>query len=311
MPANLHALLVVVLALALDVAVGDPPSRLHPVAWIGRVLAAGRRALCRGRPAALMLSGAALTLFVMALAAGAGAAVASVAHGLGAAGFVLEGIALKLAVSPGGLARAARSVASALSRGELDTGRARLGLHLVSRPTASLDAGEVASGAIESVAENLTDALVAPIACFLVLGLPGAFAYRALNTADTMLGYREGALEYFGKFAARLDDVANLLPARLAALALVVAAGRRAPAAWAIMLRDRRRTASPNAGWTMSAMAGALGVTLVKPGAYRLGKGSPPDAVDIERGIRLMARAAILAVLVTLALAISIRSSIV
>lgn len=311
MPANLHLGLVVVLALALDLAFGDPPSRLHPVAWIGRVLAAGRRALCRGRPAALMLSGAALTLFVMALAAGGGAAITSVAHALGTGGLVLEAVALKLAVAPGGLARAARSIASALSRGEIETGRARLGRHLVSRPTATLDASEVASGAIESVAENLTDALVAPIACFLALGLPGAFAYRALNTADTMLGYRDGALEYFGKFAARLDDVANLLPARLAALALVVAAGRRAPAAWATMLRDRRRTASPNAGWTMSAMAGALGVTLVKPGAYRLGKGRLPDATDIERGIGLMARAAVLAVLTALALAASIRSSVV
>jgi adenosylcobinamide-phosphate synthase len=275
------------------------------------MLAAGRRALCRGRPAALLLSGAALTLFVMALAAGAGAAVASVAHALGVVGVVLEAMALKLAVAPGGLASAARSVASALSRGELDTARTRLGRHLVSRPTASLEAGEVASGAIESVAENLTDALVAPLACFLALGLPGAFAYRALNTADAMLGYRQGALEYFGKFAARLDDVANLLPARLAALTLVVAAGRHAPAAWKIAWRDRRRTASPNAGWTMAAMAGALGVGLVKPGVYRLGDGEPPNAADIERGIRLMARAAVLAVLATLALAVSVGCSVI
>jgi adenosylcobinamide-phosphate synthase len=263
---------------------------------MGRALAAGRRTLCRGRPAALLLSGTALTLFVMALAAGGGAAVATVAH------------ALESALSLRGLIRAARSVAAALSRGELDTARARLGVHLVSRPTATLDAGEVASGAIESVAENLTDALLAPIVSYLALGLPGALAYRALNTADAMLGYREGELEYFGKFAARLDDAANLLPARLAALALAAAAGLRAPAAWTIMVRDHRRTASPNAGWTMSAMAGALGVSLTKPGAYRLGEGRAPTAADIEHGVLLVARAAALSVIAVLSTLLIIKN---
>jgi len=292
----LHSALVVLLALALDLTAGDPPNRLHPVAWMGRALAAGRRALCRGRPAALLLGGAALTLSVMALAAGAGAAVTMVAHAVGIPGLALEAIALKTAVSPGGLVRAARSVAAALSRGELEAGRARLGWHLVSRPTGNLNADEVASGAIESVAENLTDALVAPLAFYLALGLPGALAYRALNTADAMLGYRQGALEHFGKFPARLDDAANLLPARLAALAIVIGAGIGAPGAWRIMIRDRRRTASPNAGWTMSAMAGALDVTLAKPGAYRLGIGRAPGAADIERSVHILARAAALSV---------------
>ena len=275
---------------------------------MGRALAAGRRTLCRGRPAALLLSGTALTLFVMALAAGGGAAVATVAHALGVAGLVLEAAALKSALSLRGLIRAARSVAAALSRGELDTARARLGVHLVSRPTATLDAGEVASGAIESVAENLTDALLAPIVSYLALGLPGALAYRALNTADAMLGYREGELEYFGKFAARLDDAANLVPARLAALALVAAAGLRAPAAWTIMVRDHRRTASPNAGWTMSAMAGALGVSLTKPDAYRLGEGRAPTAADIEHGVLLVARAAVLSVIAALSTLLIIKN---
>jgi adenosylcobinamide-phosphate synthase len=142
------------------------------------------------------------------------------------------------------------------------------------------------------VAENLTDALVAPVAFFLLLGLPGAFAYRAVNTTDTMLGYREGALEHFGKLAARLDDVANLLPARLAAVSIVAAAGARWAPAWRTLLRDHGRTASPNAGWTMSATAGALGVTLQKPGAYCLGDGAPPAPADVTRGIRLVRRAA-------------------
>lgn len=306
-PSPLHAGLVVALALALDLAVGDPPNRLHPVAWMGRALDAGRRLLCRGRPPALLLGGAALTLSVMALAAGGGAAIASAAAAIGAGGLVLESIALKSTLSPRGLARAARAVATALSRGDLDAGRVRLGRHLVSRPTATLSVEEVASGAIESVAENVTDAVLAPIVFYLALGLPGALAYRALNTADTMLGYRQGKLEHFGKIAARLDDVANLLPARLAALALVVAAGRRAPSAWATMIRDRHRTASPNAGWAMSAMAGALGRALAKPGAYRLGQGGLPNVADIETSIGIAARAVVFGVLACVAAAVSIQ----
>ena len=300
MPTALHATLVVLLAVVLDLALGDPPNRVHPVAWMGRALAAGRRALGHGGPIALLLGGAGLTLGLMAIAAGAGAAVAALAGMLGPSGVALEAVALKSTLSLRDLARAARSVAAALERGDLDDARGRLGFHLVSRPTATLDAGQVASGAVESVAENLTDALVAPVVFFLLFGLPGALAYRALNTADTMLGYREGALEYFGKIAARLDDLANLVPARLAALAIVAAAGVRAPAAWSAMARDHVRTASPNAGWTMSAMAGALGVTLEKASTYRLGQGRAPGAADVERSVRLMTRAAVLALLASL-----------
>jgi adenosylcobinamide-phosphate synthase len=307
MPASLRAGLVILLAIALDLALGDPPNPLHPVAWIGGLLGRGRRWLCRGGSTALLVNGAALTLTVTALTAGAGIAVAGLASALGPGGLVLEAVALKSTVSVYGLVAAARSVASALERGDLDAARARLGFHLVSRPTATLDAGQVASGAIESIAENLTDALVAPLLFFVLLGLPGALAYRTLNTADTMLGYREGALEYFGKVAAHLDDVANLLPARLAALALVSAAGRAAPAAWSVMMRDRVRTASPNAGWTMSAMAGALGVTLAKPGAYRLGAGRTPMPADIARGIRLLRRATAVSILVLLTVEIAVR----
>jgi adenosylcobinamide-phosphate synthase len=293
---GVHAAVVVVIAVALDLLLGDPPNRMHPVAWCGRMLSAGRARLCHGGRARLLLGGAALTIGVMLVAGAAGALVAALGAALGPAGLVLEAVGLKTTISPRGLVRAARSVARALERGDLDGARAGLGWHLVSRPTATLDAGQVASGAIESVAENLTDALVAPVVFFLAFGLPGALAYRALNTADTMLGYREGALEYFGKVAARLDDVANLVPARLAALAIVMTAGPASPSAWLAMARDHARTASPNAGWTMAAMAGALHVTLEKPAAYRLGRGPMPVPADIERSIALANRAAVLTI---------------
>jgi adenosylcobinamide-phosphate synthase len=291
----LHAVAVVLLAIALDLALGDPPNRWHPVAWMGRVLAGGRARWCHGSPLALLVRGGALTLGVVALAALGGAAITLLAGALGVAGVALEAIALKSTLALRGLAQAARDVATALAAGELDRARQRVGFHLVSRATASLDASQVASAAIESVAENLADSFVAPLLFYLVLGLPGAFAYRALNTADTMLGYHDGPLEYFGKLAARLDDLANLIPAPMSALAIVLAAAPRIPQAWRTTLHDFSRTSSPNAGWPMSAAAGALDVTLEKPTHYRLGTGRAPEANDIHRALTLIARATALA----------------
>jgi len=285
------------IALVLDLTLGDPPNRLHPVAWMGRAIALGRCVLCRGTRPRLFLGGALVTLLVAGAAAGAGVMVAALAARLGPARPVVEGMALWLLLSLRGLLEAARSVAVPLAAGDIEAARELVAFHLVSRPTATLGPDEVASAAVESLAENLTDALVAPVCFYLVFGLPGAAAYRAINTADAMLGYRDGALEWFGKLAARLDDVLNFVPARLAALGLVVgsaAAGEDARGAARVLRRDGARTASPNAGRTMAAMAGALGLTLAKRGAYRLGDGRPPTADDVGRAIRVVGWAAAL-----------------
>jgi adenosylcobinamide-phosphate synthase len=282
--------LALMVAIVVDVTVGDPPNRLHPVAWIGGGIELGRRALCRGGRARLLVGGAVVTLGVAGAAAAAGAAVSALAVRLGAAAFVVEGAALSLLLSLRGLAVAARAVARPLAINDLDAARAAVGLHLVSRPTTALASPEVASAAVESVAENLTDAVIAPLCFYLAFGLAGAAAYRAVNTADAMIGYREGALEWFGKVAACLDDALNFVPARLAAAGIVVgaaAAGEDAVAAWRVLRRDGRLTASPNAGRTMAAMAGALGLTLAKPGAYALGSGRAPAAADIGRALRV------------------------
>ena len=286
---------ILILAVAIDLALGDPPGRLHPVAWIGTALDRGRRALGAGAPARLLARGAALTLLCATAGAVVAAGVAASARRLDTAGIVVEAVALSLLLSLRGLARAAGSVAAPLARDDLAAARAAVGRHLVSRPTATLAAGPVASAAVESVAENLTDAFVAPLLFYVTFGLPGAAVHRVINTADAMLGYREGDLEWFGKAAARLDDVLNYVPARLAAVCLVVASalgGAAAVRAWRVMRRDAGLTASPNAGWTMAAMAGALGVRLEKAGAYRLGDGPWPGVRDIHRSVRLMLGAA-------------------
>jgi adenosylcobinamide-phosphate synthase len=280
------------------------------VAWIGRALAAGRATLGVGSRVRLLVAGGVVTLGVMLGATAGAVALGALTPRLGWLGLLVDALALKSMLSLRGLAAGALAVGADLRRADLTGARAALGRDLVSRPTAALDAGQVASATVESVAENLTDAFLAPVLFFLVFGLPGAVAYRVVNTADAMIGYREGILLYFGRVAARLDDVLNLVPARVAALALIVAAplaggdGRRA---LETMRRDHGRTASPNAGWTMAAMAGALGVALEKPGAYRLGDGRSPTADDIARAVGIMALGAALAlvVAVTLSLAMS------
>lgn len=282
---------VLVLALALDLLLGDPPNRFHPVAWLGRLLAWGRGRVRAAAPARLMAYGAVLLLGVLLVAVVTAAAASWEARRLGWAGLFLEAFLLKCALSLRGLVAAAWGVKKALADGGLDEARRRVGRDLVSRPTEELSARHVASATVESVAENLTDTLVAPLCFYLAFGLPGAWAYRTVNTADAMWGYRQGELEYLGKPAARLDDLLNWLPARLAAAAIVLGtplAGQSATGAWRAMWREHGLTASPNAGWTMAAMAGALGVVLEKPGAYRLGTGALPMAGHIDRAVAVV-----------------------
>jgi len=279
---------VLLVALALDLTLGEPPNRWHPVAWIGRLLGNGARLAPQGPPWLLLLHGTLLVLVVAGAAAAGAWLVQAGASGWPLLRLLVAAWLLKCAFSVRRLFGSVREVQQALARGDLDGARRVLGLHLVSRPTGDLDEGAVASAAVESLAENLTDSVVAPLGFFAIGGLPAAWAYRTVNTADAMLGYRRGRLEHLGKFAARLDDALNLLPARLAALALVAGAwcaGESGRGAWRTMRRDGSLTASPNAGRTMAAMAGALGVTLTKHGHYRLGAGPAPDAGDIERAL--------------------------
>jgi adenosylcobinamide-phosphate synthase len=290
-----------------DAVLGDPANRLHPVAWLGRLLDAGRCRLAGpSSPPRLFVGGTLLTFGVTAAAAAGAAVFGRLAARLGMAGLALEATALKLTLAVRGLAAAGLEVAGHLDRGDLAAARAAVGRHLVSRPTGGLDHAAVASAAIESVAENLTDSVTGPLLGYAAFGLPGAVAYRALNTADAMLGYRDGVLEHVGKAAARLDDAASFVPARASALALVAGAaltGASARAALATARRQHARTSSPNAGWTMAAMAGALGVTLEKPGHYRLDAGRPPTARDIRRAVRVMVAGAGVVALAAAALA--------
>ena len=277
----------VLVALALD-ALGEPPAAWHPVVWFGKLIRLLERGAPRGRMPALFYGGA-----MLLLAAPCALLPALVVHrlavrvynelrarGYAVAGFALfaliEGAALKPFFSLRMLVEAGRSVRLALERDDLSGARAEL-LRLVSRERSQLTAEQAGAAAIESLAENLSDSVVAPLLYYALLGLPGAAVYRLCNTFDSMIGYH-GRYEYLGKAAARLDDGLNLLPARITALLIIATApvfSGNQRAAWRIWRRDARKTASPNAGHPMAAAAGALGLRLVKVDHYALG-----DAIE-------------------------------
>jgi len=302
------------LALAADHWLGEPPVRWHPVVWMGRYLAwAGARcAPCAGAPR--VMSGR--RIFWLAALYWCAAAAAIVAATWLVQAWVLAGPAWAAALVLGLLLKPL--LAWAMLRDEvlgvehalgesLDAGRARLA-RLVSRDVATLSKHEVRESAIESLAENLNDSLVAPLLWFALLGLPGAALFRFANTADAMWGYRgaRGGRDWrwAGQWAARADDVLAWLPARITA-GLIAVLGAPFSKGWRTLGRlplESARTPSPNGGWPMAAMALALGVRLGKPGVYTLNAAGPgAEPADTVRACAIGARAALAATLLACA----------
>jgi len=300
------------LAAALDRAVAEPPTRLHPVAWFGSLVAPVDRAWARPR---LVGGGAALVLPLVAAGVAAGivalagsSAAVLVGDGAGrdvpalAAATLAAGAALFVCTSLRLLVATAGEVA-ALAGEDLPTARDRLRA-LAGRDASDLPAAGVRSAAVESAAENLADGLVAPLSAFvggavaaalaggspvavLAVAAAGAAWIKAVNTLDSMLGYRSKPV---GWASARLDDAVMWLPARLSAGLLALAAAE--PGALAAARRDARVPASPNSGWPMATLAAALDARLEKPGAYVLNAdAAAPTPADAARGVALVARA--------------------
>jgi adenosylcobinamide-phosphate synthase len=273
------------LALLMDVTWGEPPAWAHPVvgmgkylSWCGQLLPGLRPFPAFGLGALAWWAGATLTGGLAWLVQ---QQIGSSLHPVMAA--LLMAVLLKPMLAWRMLRTEVDAVETALQQ-SLDAGRERLS-RLVSRNTALLNESEVRESAIESLAENLNDSVVAPIFWFVLLGLPGAAIYRFANTADAMWGYRgvyKGKnWEWAGKWAARADDVLSWLPARLTALLLALVAGGLSFKRLQTLRMEARKTPSPNSGWPMAAMAMALGVSLRKPGVYTLNSGGkPPQAAD-------------------------------
>ncbi|MSQ09436.1 MAG: cobalamin biosynthesis protein CobD [Dehalococcoidia bacterium] len=277
-------------ALLLDLLAGEYPSRWHPVVWMGVLTDRLIDFAPKDSQGEQFVYGVLVVGVVVGVFTFGTWFIVDIIRQYNPGFAVVAGaLLLKPTFSIRGLWRAARGVQGALAAGEIEEARVAVS-HLVSRDVAVLGQRQIASAAVESVAENFTDSVVAPLLWFVAFGPAGAMGYRAANTLDAMIGYH-GRFEFLGKFAARLDDVLNLIPARIAALVLLLAtplSGANLRMAWLTLWRDHAHTASPNAGWTMSALAGALGVRLEKSGHYTLGSGFAIAAgSDIGRSLRL------------------------
>lgn len=278
------------LAILLDLALGDPRNRYHPTAWAGRAIAV-LAPLAKSASAARERLGGILVVLVPA-----GAAVVLLASFEHATGWLQAGtvgvvviaasgaLLLKSTIAIRGMERHATAVLERVECGDLEGARACLA-GIVKRDTAHLDGEHVISGVLESVGENTVDGVTGPLFYYGLFGLPGAFAYRIVNTADSMVGYRGGMFGNLGWFAASADTVLNYVPARLTALLMAASAGVLGldwRGSYRAMARYGNGTPSRNAGWPMAALAGALGTRLEKVGHYDLAGG---DSVPAKRHV--------------------------
>lgn len=277
----------------LEGTVGWPPRLSHPVVWVGGLIAGMERAWNgpeRSAKARRAL-GVATLLILIAVAGGAGWGL----ERLAASAPFWPGLAIVVIWGATGLAARSlfdhvRAVARPLASGDLPAARLAVSM-IVGRDVEAMDEGGVATAALESLAESFCDGVVAPVFWFVVGGLPGLFVYKAVNTADSMIGHMEPRWRAFGWATARTDDVMNWIPARIAG-ALIALGGWQG---WRIMWRDAGKHASPNAGWPEAAMAGALRVRLGGPVRYDgitthrpdFGDWAPPRAHDLRRGLRV------------------------
>ncbi|WP_433760227.1 adenosylcobinamide-phosphate synthase CbiB [Brucella anthropi] len=300
-------LIILSLALLLDRFVGDPPQLWqrvpHPVVLFGKAISCGEKRWNNRNLSASVLRRNGMWLTI-------GLVMACVVLGLilelslpfaGTAGAVAEILIVTVLLAQKSLADHVQAVALALREEGIEGGRRAVSM-IVGRNPEHLDEGGVSRAAIESLAENASDGIVAPAFWFLVGGLPGLFAYKLINTADSMIGHLNDRYRDFGRFAAKLDDVANYIPARLtgllASLATAITKDRLSgKEAFSVMRRDARLHRSPNAGWPESAFAGGLGLALAGPRQYGVEKVEGPmlnasgkrdaNADDIDAALHL------------------------
>lgn len=258
-------------AFLLDLAVGDPRWLPHPVVLMGKIISHEERLLRSGSPRRDFLAGMALSLLLIAVSAAAAWALISFFHLFPPwLAFIATAALASTTMATRGLLDAIKLIEAPLRAGNLAVAREKLA-HIVGRETSSLNEDKVLRAGLESLAENTSDAIVAPLFYLFLGGIPLAMAYKAVNTLDSMVGYRTERYFYFGKFAARLDDVFNFVPARLTALLMLIATflvRLNAKLALRVMRRDHANHLSPNAGYPEAALAGALGIRLGGPSVY-------------------------------------------
>lgn len=269
--------LVIILALLIDLIFSEPPDPVHPTVWMGRLIAMLKPKAKGKSPKAEKFKGSLLCLFVTAsFVLPTYGILYLVRQFFGVWAYVaVAAVMLKMTFSLRGMSHYTMPIAKAIEMGRTDEAKKWLPF-IVRRNPETLSQGQIISAAVESIGESTVDGITSPLFYFALFGVPGAVAFRVINTLDSMVGYKDREHVNIGWFSAKLDTIVNYVPARLTALLMILAAvilHKDWRGSWRVLKRDKGKTESPNAGWPMSAMAGALGVQLEKPGFYRLGDG--------------------------------------
>jgi adenosylcobinamide-phosphate synthase len=289
----IELLTIIPLAFLIDLTLGEPPERTHPTVWMGKVIGYLKLKIKNGAPTFERAQGVLLGIFVIMLfAAPVHFVLFGVKEYLGEVAYIItSAFLLKLTFAVKCMEQYTLPIADSIEMGNIEQARKLLS-RIVRRDATKLGPRHIISATVESIAEGTVDGITSALFYFLLLGVPGAFAFRAINTLDSMVGYKDPEHVNVGWFSAKLDSFANYIPARLTGLLMVLAAWLLQEdwkATWKILWRDKNRTESVNAGWPMSAMAGALNVQLEKPGFYILGEGGAAlSPSHVARALRIM-----------------------
>jgi len=292
------SLLIFVLAFLIDLVFGEIPDRIHPTLWMGKITDYIKPKLTNENPRVEKINGVLLCLLLITLfAVPAYFVLFWVREFLGWLPYILaSAIALKTSFAIKCMKHYTLPVADAVEKGDYDRAK-RLLPFIVRRSPKELTKRHIISAAVETIAEGTTDGITSPFFYFALFGVPGAVAFRVVNTLDSMVGYKDRTHINIGWFSAKTDTIANYIPARLTAILMMLAAlllrenwreSRR------ILQRDRKNMASVNAGWTIAAMAGALNIQLEKPGFYKIGDNIDLSPIHIKKALRIMTLTAIL-----------------
>ena len=278
----LESVVIVGFALLLDFLVGDPKTKYHPTAWIGKLISS-LVPFTKSNSAKRELIGGILLVSVIVITVCTSLVVLDIGISLLTIDFIslivsiaIGSILLKTTIAIRGMQKHALAVVDAVEEGDLDSARNHLSM-IVKRDTKNLDKNHILSGVLESVSENTVDGVTGPLFYYAILGLPGAFVYRAINTIDSMVGYKTTLFKNVGWFGAKCDTILNYVPSRLTGLVMILGAlilGYNWKESLYIMRRDSRKLESLNAGFPMAALAGALGTRLEKMNHYTIGNGN-------------------------------------
>ena len=299
----LESIMVIAFALGLDFLFGDPKSRFHPTAWIGKFIAKITPFLKSQSTIKEKFGGIILVLSITSIVGfllvslDFGINLISIDYIIFIISIILGAILLKTTIAIHGMEKHAMAVVDSLDHNNLEEAQNRLAL-IVKRNTKELDKNHVISGVLESISENTVDGVTGPLFYYALFGLPGAFIYRAINTIDSMVGYKNSIFINIGWFGANCDKILNYVPARLTGLVMVLSSmiiGNDWRKSYQIMIRDGTKTESLNAGYPMAALAGALQTKFEKLDHYTLGEGQIELSTDhIKSAINLMKVSSIL-----------------